>query len=444
MARRNTASNNTAKQNSGVLSGNHCVNDNYWEHVSSSKIKLRKAFNKIKSSVEIPNLIELQKISYEQNFLQLGILPEKRRKIGLQSVLMSSFPIEGANGKVTFEFVKYDLEAPRYDVAECKRRSMSYTAALKMTVRLILWEIDEDTKTKEVSEIKEQQVYMADVPLMTESGTFVINGAERVVVSQMHRSPGVFFDHDRGKNHASGKFLYSASVIPYRGSWLDFEFDAKDHIYFRVDRKRKLPATVLLKALNMKPQEILDFYYGKTVYTKSKKGWYTKFIPENVSAHRLEEDLVNIDTGEVTLAAGEKITPRLAKKFSREGLSNIKVNLKYLLGKYAATDIISGAKELILKVGEEIKENTLQLVEKSDINEVSVLEINANCGPYIRNTLINDRTTSQDMALYDIFKIASPGELSSPEAAHTFFHGLFFDSAKYDLSEVGRDRKSVV
>jgi len=288
--------------------------------------RVRKSFGRIPSVAPMPNLIEVQKSSYD-HFLQMDVLPEARASVGLQEVFRSVFPIKDFSERGTLEFVKYELEQPKYDVEECQQRGMTFAAPLKVTLRLVVWDVDEDTGARSIRDIKEQDVYMGDMPLMTANGTFVINGTERVIVSQMHRSPGVFFDHDKGKTHSSGKYLFAARVIPYRGSWLDFEFDAKDLVYVRIDRRRKLPVTTLLYALDsartaelrasagdkpldpalvrgMSSEEILSYFYETTTYTRGEIGWKTKFDAERMKGVKLTADLIDARTGQVVAELG--------------------------------------------------------------------------------------------------------------------------------------------
>lgn len=401
--------------------------------------RIRKNFGHINLVASIPNLIEVQKNSYKKGFLQFGVKDFERENKGLQSVLSSIFPIHDPSNIAYLEFAKYEFDNPKYDVEECTQRGLSYAAPLKVTLRLSIWDIDEDTGAREIKGIKEQEVYMGDIPLMTKNGTFVINGTERVVVSQMHRSPGVFFYHDEGKVHSSGKFLYSARVIPYRGSWLDFEFDAKDVMYFRIDRKRKLYVTTLLRAIGMSTNEIIKFYYD-TVTCFTKDGcWATKFIPESVNAHRLVTDLVDADTGNIILASGQKITPRLAKKFAQDGVKNILVEGEYLVGKYLAHDLVNPDNgEVLATIGEMITIDMLNSIMTLGISSVDVLAINTQSGPYIRNTLFADKNQNYESALIDIFRVLRPGEPANIEAAKILFNNLFFEPERYDLSEVGR------
>ena len=408
-------------------------------NVGAVNARARKNFGHIKLVASMPNLIEVQKNSYEKNFLQAGVLANKRENRGLQSVLSSKFPITDPSSGAVLEFVKYHFDQPKYDVEECVQRGFSYSAPLKVTLRLIVMDVDLDTGAKEIKGIKEQEGYMGDIPLMTQNGTFIINGTERVVVSQMHRSPGVFYDHDHGKSHSSGKFLYSARIIPYRGSWLDLEFDAKDILYFRIDRKRKLPITTLLRALGMSTEEIFSFYYDSISYEKHKQGWITNFVVDSITPHRLDSDLINAKTGEVALAAGQKITPRLAKKLASEGLESVILPDTDLLGKYLGQDIVnSSTGEIVFHIGEEITQNVMDGIDELKIKSIKLLAIGPNTGAYIRYTLAADKNTDQASALSDIFRVLRPGEPATGEAGLQLFNSLFFDQARYDLSEVGR------
>src|SRR5215510_16119391 len=268
--------------------------------------RIRKDFGRIGEITRMPNLIEVQKSSYDQ-FLQIGVTAENRESIGLQEVFRSVFPIKDFSEKAELQFVRYELEEPKYDVEECQQRGRTFAAPLKVTLRLVVWDHDEETGARSIRDIKEQDVYMGDMPLMTSSGTFIVAGTERVVVSQMHRSPGVFFDHDKGKTHSSGKYLFAARVIPYRGSWLDFEFDAKDIVYVRIDRRRKLPVTTLLYGLGMSAEEILGYFYKQVVYTRDKKGWRTPFNAERMRGIKLNADLINAKTQKPMADEGTKV-----------------------------------------------------------------------------------------------------------------------------------------
>jgi DNA-directed RNA polymerase subunit beta len=400
--------------------------------------RIRKFFGHIPEVTQMPNLIEVQRQSYDQ-FL-LTDPADRREDEGLEAVFRSVFPISDYAETSTLEFVSYAFEDPKYDTEECQQRGMTYAAPLKVTLRLIVFDVDEDTGAKSVKDIKEQDVYMGDMPLMTENGTFIVNGTERVIVSQMHRSPGVFFDHDKGKTHSSGKLLFAARVIPYRGSWLDFEFDAKDIVYCRIDRRRKIPATTLLYALGMDSEQILDLFYGKIAYKKAKDGWKTPFNPEGMRGIKPAVDLVDAKTGNVVIEAGRKVTPRLGKKLIEEGVKELLVQPEDLIGQFIATEMINEATgEIYAEAGEEITQEMLDGFEDAGITEFEVLDIDeVNVGGYIRNTLAVDKATNKDQALVDIYRVMRPGEPPTPETAQALFDSLFFDSERYDLSAVGR------
>ena len=412
--------------------------------------RLRKYYGKIREVLEMPNLIEVQKSSYDL-FLKSGDTLQPLDGEGIKGVFQSVFPIKDFNETAILEFVKYELEKPKYDVEECQQRDMTYAAPLKVTLRLIVFDVDEDTGAKSVKDIKEQDVFMGDMPLMTPNGTFVVNGTERVIVSQMHRSPGVFFDHDKGKSHSSGKLLFACRIIPYRGSWLDFEFDAKDIVYARIDRRRKLPVTTLLYALGLDQEGIMDAYYSTVDYTFKKDGWITKFFPERVRGTRPIFDLVDAQTGEMIAEAGKKVTPRAVKKLIDENsVSDLLVPFDQILGKFAAKDIINEETGAIYveagdemtweldKSGEVVGGSVKELLD-AGITSVPVLDIdNVNVGAYMRNTMTMDKNMSRDTALMDIYRVMRPGEPPTVDAASGLFDTLFFDSERYDLSAVGR------
>ncbi len=402
--------------------------------------RIRKNFGRIPPVTSMPNLIEVQRNSYEQ-FLQMHVPAERREDGGLQAVFKSVFPISDFSESALLEFVKYQFEAPKYDVEECQQRGLTYAAPLKVTLRLIVFEVDPETEAKSVLDIKEQDVYMGDMPLMTNNGTFVINGTERVIVSQMHRSPGAFFDHDKGKTHSSGKFLFTARVIPYRGSWLDFEFDAKDIVYVRIDRRRKLPVTTLLYALGMTGEEILDFFYRMVVYKRDKKsGWRTAFEPDRMRGVRINRDLVNAKNGKVMAEAGTKMTPRQAQKLVKQGLKELLVSSEHLSGAYVGQDLINDKSgEILVEAGDELNEELVTSLEEAAIAELPVLDVdNVTIGAYIRNTMVIDKNNNKDSALIDIYRVMRPGEPPTVETAEALFRSLFFDSDRYDLSAVGR------
>jgi DNA-directed RNA polymerase subunit beta len=401
--------------------------------------RIRKFFGHIREIAEMPNLIEVQKASYDQ-FLLVDEPHGGRPDEGLQSVFKSVFPIADFSNTSLLEFVKYEFEPPKYDVDECRQRGMTYAAPLKVTLRLIVFDVDPDTAAKSVKDIKEQDVYMGDMPLMTMNGTFIVNGTERVIVSQMHRSPGVFFDHDKGKSHSSGKLLFAARIIPYRGSWLDIEFDAKDIVYARIDRRRKIPATSVLYALGMDGEEILSTFYKTVPLTRDKDGWRQPFDPERLKGMKAVVDMLDADTGEVVLEAGKKLTVRTARQLAERGLKFLRVQDEDLFGQYVAADLYDPATgEIFAEAGDEISAKSLPLLIEAGFDELPLLDIDhVNIGPYIRNTLAVDKNNNREEALFDIYRVMRPGEPPTPESAEAMFHSLFFDPERYDLSAVGR------
>ena len=430
--------------------------------------RIRRTFGKISEVAQMPNLIEVQRNSYEQ-FLQMYIPVDERIDVGLQAVFNSVFPIKDFVGRSMLEFVSYTLEEPKYDVDECHQRGLTYASPLRLTLRLIVWDLDPDTGTKSIRDMKEQDVYMGDMPLMTPNGTFVVNGTERVIVSQMHRSPGVFFDHDKGKTHASGKYLFAARVIPYRGSWLDFEFDPKDILNVRIDRKRKLPCTTFLMALldhtsdkylkeciknNQEPdrtnligmtrEDILDYFYDTQLFKFDSNQWVTDFLADNYKGQRLSFDLIDSTKNKVVAKAGDKITQRTIKTLLDSGLKLVTVQEDEIIGKYLAEDVINESTgEVYAEAGDEITSELMQLSKSNDLNSLKVLSIdNSSVGPWIRNTLALDKNTSREEALVDIYRVMRPGEPPAHETAEVLFNGLFFDEERYDLSAVGRVKMS--
>jgi DNA-directed RNA polymerase subunit beta len=411
----------------------------------TGKKRIRKSFGRIPEAVQMPNLIEVQRSSYEQ-FLQRETRSPDRKDEGIEAVFKSVFPIKDFNERAVLEYVSYEFEEPKYDVEECVQRDMTYAAPLKVKLRLIVFETDEETGARSVKDIKEQDVYMGDIPLMTEKGTFIVNGTQRVIVSQMHRSPGVFFDHDKGKTHASGKLLFAARVIPYRGSWLDFEFDAKDVVYVRIDRRRKLPATTFLMALGMDGEEILSTFYNTLSYAKrtEKKGaaggWATAYQPDRWRGVKPEFALIDADTGEEVAPAGTKISARNAKKFADAGLKTLLLAPEALTGKYLARDLVNmETGEIYAEAGDELNPELLAALEEQGFDKLDVLDIDdVTVGAYIRNTLRVDKNTAREDALFDIYRVMRPGEPPTVEAAEAMFKSLFFDSERYDLSSVGR------
>ena len=432
--------------------------------IFSGRKRIRKSFGRIPEVAEMPNLIEVQRRSYE-NFLQMNVQPAQRQRVGLQEVLQSAFPIKDFSERAVLDFVSYELEQPKYDVEECQQRGMTFAAPLKVTLRLTVFDVDETTAVKSIRDIKEQDVYMGDMPLMTANGTFIVNGTERVIVSQMHRSPGVFFDHDKGKTHSSGKYLFAARVIPYRGSWLDFEFDAKDLMYVRIDRRRKLPVTTLLYALDsdatdklrarrkkegkpltvhevqgMSKEEILSAFYQTITYKRAKSGWTTSFNVDRLKGLKVEFNLVDAKSNKVLAEAGTKMSPRLLTKLTEQGVKEVVQQDEELLGKFLATDMINEKNGIVMfEAGEEITAAVLEQMEEAGVKEFGVLGIdNVNIGPYIRNTMAADKNSTREEALVDIYRVMRPGEPPTLESADAMFHGLFFDLERYDLSPVGR------
>lgn len=403
----------------------------------SAKKRIRKVFGNIHEVVQMPNLIEVQRESYEQ-FLRSN--PAIGYVSGLEKTLRSVFPIRDFAGTAELDFVHYELEEPKYDTEECRQRGITYAAPMRVTLRLIVFEVDQDTETRSVLDIKEQDVYMGDMPLMTGNGTFIINGTERVIVSQMHRSPGVLFDHDRGKTHSSGKYLFAARVIPYRGSWLDFEFDAKDIVNVRIDRKRKLPVTALLYALGLNSEQILGEFYNKVTYVRGENGWQIPYVTEAWRGQKPMFDIVDAKTGEVVFPAGQKISPRAALKAGKDGLEALVIPTEEVFGRYSAYDLINEATgQIYIEAGDEVSAENLEKLDKAGIDRLDLLDIDhVNTGPWIRNTLKVDKAEDRDHALSDIYRVMRPGEPPTRETAEALFEGLFFDPERYDLSAVGR------
>ena len=399
--------------------------------------RLRKTFQRNDQIAEMPNLIEVQKFSYEL-FLQRFISSEDRLDKGLENVFRSVFPISDFSETSTIEYISYSFDEPKFDTDECIQRGLTYAAPLKVTLRLIVFDVDEETQAKSVKDVKEQDVYMSDLPLMTENGTFIINGTERVVVSQMHRSPGVFFDHDRGKTHSSGKILFAARIIPYRGSWMDFEFDPKDIVNARIDRKKKIPATTILYSLGYDAEEILSMFYKSEDYTKFKDGWKKDFVPENLIGGKSLFPLVS--KGKVVIEQGKKFTPRLLKQLEEKNLKELEISNEELIGKFISEDIVNiETGEIFAEAGEEITEELIALFELEKIKSIPVLVIdNINSSPFLRNTLALDKSIDKETALFEIYKILRPGEPPTVESATALFESLFFDADRYDLSDVGR------
>ena len=404
----------------------------------TKKKNIRKNFGKLKEGLSIPNLIEVQKNSYKELTEFKADIDQQFVK-GFDRVFKSIFPIEDLNDKATLEYVSYKLEKPKFDVEECIQRGLTYSSALKCNLRLVVYEINQENNTKDILSAKEQEVYMGEVPMMTNSGTFITNGVQRVVVNQMHRSPGVFFDHDKGKSHASGKLLFNCRVIPNRGSWLDFEFDVKDLLYFRVDRKKKILVSTLLLALGFNKSDMINEFYDKEVYnfdSKSKK-WKTKFNPENYKSKNFSEEIIDAKSNKVIIKKGEKINYLKAKKLHSDGLKEIIVSSEFLFGKYLTKQFILG--EDTFKIGTELNETIVNKVIEQNITTIETAYTNSIYkGPYLLQTLFNDKNENKNDAINEIYKVLRPGEPPTIDIASQIFNNLFFSSDRYDLSDVGR------
>src|SRR3954464_7732335 len=408
--------------------------------VIQNNFRARKTFAKIAKIIDIPNLIDIQKQSYEK-FLQKDTPLDKREDVGLQGVFKSVFPIKDFSETSSLEFVSYSLDKPKYDVDECRQRGMTFAAPIKVIVRLVVWDTNEETGSQSIRDVKEQEVFFGEIPLMTDNGTFIINGTERVVVSQLHRSPGVFYDHDKGKTHSSGKLLYSARIIPYRGSWLDFEFDPKDLLYVRIDRRRKLHATVLLRALGYSTEELLNYYYDtETVFLEPNKKYSKSVEYDLLPGQRASRDIRHPDTREVLVKKNRKFTKLAIKKLRDSNVERLAVEASDLVGKVAATDVIDEATgEVILQCNEEATESKLDELREHGITQVKILFIdNLNVGSYLRDTLIADKLQSPEEAIMEIYRRLRPGDPPTLETAQNLFNNLFFNAERYDLSKVGR------
>ena len=419
-----------------------------------NNFRTRKNFAKIQKIIDIPNLIDIQKHSYDK-FLQADRGAEQRDDTGLQGVFKSVFPIKDFNETSSLEFVSYHLEKPKYDVDECHQRGMTYSAPIKVVVRLVVWDKDADTGAQSIRDVKEQEVYFGEIPLMTENGTFIINGTERVVVSQLHRSPGAFFDHDKGKSHSSGKLLYNARIIPYRGSWIDFEFDHKDILYVRIDRRRKLPATVLLRALGAvpdtakktplefkgSPEELLNYFYATETIFIENKGKYEKSVElDLLPGQRATRDIKNPKTGEVIVKKNRKFTRGAIKKLEQAKIKTLPIEDEELITKISARDVVDEATgEVLLECNQEVTEEAMDALRERGIHQFPVLFIdNLNVGPFLRDTLNADKITSPEEAIMEIYRRLRPGDPPTLETATNLFINLFFNPERYDLSKVGR------
>jgi len=401
----------------------------------TEKKRIRKDFGKRRSILEVPYLLAIQVDSYRE-FLQEHVAPGKREDKGLHAALKSVFPISSYSGNAALEYVGYKLGEPAFDERECRTRGLSYGAPLRVTVRLVIY--DRESSTKAIKYVKEQEVYMGEIPLMTDNGTFIVNGTERVIVSQLHRSPGVFFDHDRGKTHSSGKLLFSARVIPYRGSWLDFEFDPKDALFTRIDRRRKLPVSVLLRALGYSNEEMLSEFFDINTFHILPEGVQLELVPERLKGETLDFDLADGD--KIIVEAGKRITARHVKQLQAAGVSALSVPDDYILGRILSHDVVDAATgELLASANDEIDAELLGKLRKAGVEVVGTLWVNElDRGPFLSNTLRIDATKTQMDALVEIYRMMRPGEPPTKDAAQNLFHNLFFTFERYDLSSVGR------
>jgi DNA-directed RNA polymerase subunit beta len=406
---------------------------------NATKKKVRKNFGKIAKIIDIPNLIDMQKQSYER-FMQMSVPDEKRQDVGLQGVFKSVFPIRDFSGTSSLEYVGYAFGEVKYDVEECLARGMTYEAPLKLTVRLVVYDVDKESETQSIRDIKEQEIYFGTLPLMTDRGTFIVNGTERVVVSQLHRSPGIFFDHDKGRTHSSGKLLYSARVIPLRGSWIDLEFDPKDILHVRIDRRRKFPATLLLKALGWGAQELLDMMYPTEVFHLDEEKLFVQVEPEVIMGREMSRDLKDPETGKALVRAGKKMNRRALKRLGELKIDRIEMGEEDLLGRFAAKDLADpNTGEVILALNQPVTEEALIKLRAAGVNEIPVLYIDLmRSSTSFRDTLDLDKVESEDDAIVDIYRKLRPSNPPTLEVARTFFRNLFFSSEHYDLSAVGR------
>jgi len=407
--------------------------------IVTQNLRLRRNFGKIRRVLDVPNLIEIQRRSYD-GFLQAEALPEERAETGLQGVFRSVFPIKDFSGTAELAFVSYVIGDPKYDVEECHQRGMTFSAPLKVTVQLITYDVDPDTQAKTLKDIKEQEVYFGEIPMMTENGTFMINGTERVIVSQLHRSPGVFFDHDKGRTSAGGRLLFSARVIPYRGSWLDFEFDAKDILYVRIDRRRKFPATVLLRALGMSAEDLLNYFYPCDRIRLDGRKAFKAFNRVTFEGQISSREIRHPKTNDVITKEGRKITKRALREMEEGGVDEIPIALDEVIGRVPAHDVVDPKSgEVIVECNTAITAEHFDAIREKGIDKLDLLYIDdLNRGPSLRNTLLVDKVEGVQDAIIDIYRRLRPGDPPTLETATQFFNDLFFNPDKYDLSPVGR------
>ncbi len=402
-------------------------------------LRFRRNFGRTKKIIDLPYLIEIQKNSYDL-FLQKDTAPNQRQNVGLQEVFRSVFPIKDFNDTASLEFVSYSLGEPKYDVEECHQRGMTFAAPLKVTVQLVLWDVDPQTGSRSIKNVKEQEVYFGELPLMTKNGTFMINGTERVIVSQLHRSPGVFFEHDKGKTHASGKLLYSARVIPYRGSWVDFEFDPRDILYVRIDRRRKFQATVLLRALGMTTKDLLNYFHKSDTIVFDGRKPLLVYKPDQLVGVKAGSDVRDPKTNDLIVKEGRKLTRPLVRQMELSRVKHVAIAWEDILGRIASHDIVDPeTRKVLVECNQEISQERLDLIREKGVTEIEVLYIDdSHVGPYLRNTLLQDRIHSPQEAIIEIYRRLRPGDPPTVDAATNFFNNLFFNPDRYDLSKVGR------
>src|SRR4030066_1021158 len=409
--------------------------------------KFRKNFGRVKKVLDSPNLIEIQTVSYEK-FLQKDVAAGQRGNFGLQSAFKSVFPISDFSGKCSLEFVSYKIGDVRYDIKECIQKGMTYAAPLKIVVRLVVFDTDriadakinkEPNETKPIRDVKEQEIYFGEIPLMSENGTFIVNGTERVVVSQLHRSPGIFFDHDKGKTVASGKLIYSARVIPIRGSWLDLEFDSKDILYVRIDRRRKMPVTILLKAMSNSTEFILNYFYNiEKLVIEGDKLYFT--ADESLTGQKAPEDIKDPKSGEVIVKKGRKLTKPILKRVLDAGVKRVAIKEADLTGKILSTDVKDPhTGEVIFRCNEELPANSLEIAKEKGIKKLGFIYIDEDLdNAAIRDTLLMDKIDTTEDAILEIYRRLRPSNPPTPETAAKFFKSLFFERESYVLSDVGR------
>ncbi len=403
----------------------------------TTNLRLRRSFGKIKKIIDIPNLIEIQKRSYDE-FLQADVGSGERADVGLQGVFKSVFPIKDFNENASLEFVSYDLGTPKYDVDECHQRGMTFAAPIKVKIQLVIWDVEGGHRS--IKNVKEQEVYFGEIPLMTPNGTFMINGTERVIVSQLHRSPGVFFEHDKGKTHSTGKLLYSARIIPYRGSWIDFEFDPRDVLYVRIDRRRKFPATVLLRALGMTTEDLLNYYYRKDVLILDGKQLAKQFKPDQLLGSRVSREVKDPKSGEVLAREGRKFNRAVVRQMEQAKIDEVPIAIDEVRGRISAHDVPDpNTGEIVVRINEELADEKVEQLQARGVKRIEVLytEDQPGGGP-LRLTLLQDKLEGPDEAIIEIYKRLRPGDPPTMETATAFFNNLFFNPERYDLSRVGR------